>query len=308
MEIPEGDPVEDLTSDPVDVDNEIVQDGNETEDKRIIESNKINNYQDELNLENNQNQLKIREIISERIPEFELTSNFKDFLPRVVTSANGAVGRHYNITLMELRTLFEHNQWVEDSIIDFYASFCLLNSDKNMYIISAQYKKCVSENLCHKQSKLTLYWNQRYLNSIKIDDLGLDTADWNDDVFEKLKIIYSDPLTIADEILFPIHQSGNHWVLIRIIKREKRGYLFDTAISSEKRKHKKACAPIFESLVYFLFKERGWRFDYQKIAVGFGHQPDSSSCGLYVLAFIEQLAFEKSNKIQAPKNTYTIKD
>ena len=54
MEIPEGDPVEDLTSDPVDVDNEIVQDGNETEDKRIIESNKINNYQDELNLENNQ--------------------------------------------------------------------------------------------------------------------------------------------------------------------------------------------------------------------------------------------------------------
>ena len=88
--------------------------------------------------------IKIREIISERLSEFEMESNFSDFLDKSVTNPAGCVGIFQNITIKELRTLFEPDLWVEDSVIDFYANICLLNG--------AQVKRCIFRSIYYSQN------------------------------------------------------------------------------------------------------------------------------------------------------------
>ena len=103
--------------------------------------------------ENDQLRIKIREIISERLSEFEMESNFSDFLDKSVTNPAGCVGIFQNITIKELRTLFEPDLWVEDSVIDFYANLCLLNGAQvKRCIFSGQYMHCVSYTLLFKST------------------------------------------------------------------------------------------------------------------------------------------------------------
>ena len=102
---------------------------------------------------NDQLRIKIREIISERLSEFEMESNFSDFLDKSVTNPAGCVGIFQDITIKELRTLFEPDLWVEDSVIDFYANLCLLNGAQvKRCIFSAQYMHCVSYTLLFKST------------------------------------------------------------------------------------------------------------------------------------------------------------